>query len=207
VWVAVAQSVRWRPLSEKGIPSMSLIKILPRWQIATVVVASSATIASLWVLGPSGSHASPTRAASVRKCATSHLVVWLDLPGNGTAGSTYYTLQFTNLSSRECLLRGYPGVSAVTLAGHQLGAGAGHSSLQKFGTVTLAPDATVTAVLRITDPGALPPTECHETLAAGIRVYPPGQTSARLVPFPFLACSRKDRSNITTSPVGPFREE
>jgi hypothetical protein len=101
------------------------------------------------------------------------------------------------------MLSGYPGISAVDLAGRQLGAGAGRNSLQKFETDTLAHGATVTAVLRVTDPGALSPAECRETVAAGLRVYPPGQTSARVVPFPFPACSRKDRSSITTSPVGP----
>jgi len=46
----------------------------------------------------------------------------MDTQGDGAAGSVYYTLQFTNLSGHACTLRGYPGVSAVSLSGHQLGA-------------------------------------------------------------------------------------
>jgi hypothetical protein len=180
-------------------------KRLFRQAITTLVVACTTTMAFLAVLGLSGSKALLARATSTLKCSSSELVIWIDLPGNGTAGSTYYTLQFTNLSSHRCTLRGYPRISAVDLAGRQLGSGAGRNSLQKFETVTLARGATVTAVLRVTDPGALPPAECRQTVAAGIRVYPPGHTSARIVPFPFPACSRKDRSNITTSPVGPYR--
>jgi hypothetical protein len=42
-------------------------------------------------------------AASSRQaaCVASQLVVWLDTAGNGAAGSVYYTLKFTNLSSHS----------------------------------------------------------------------------------------------------------
>jgi hypothetical protein len=177
-----------------------------RRQIRAIALACFAAGGSLAAVPSSDSDVTAARSASAPKCATSQLVVWIDLPGNGTAGSTYYTLQFTNLSSHKCTLRGYPGVSAVDLAGHQLGAGAGRNNLQTLGTVVLPRGETKTAVLRVTDPGVLPAAECRQTVAAGIRVYPPGQTSARIVPFPVPACSRKDRGNIATSPVGRFRD-
>jgi hypothetical protein len=40
----------------------------------------------------------------------------------------YYTLRLTNLATVPCSLRGYPGVSAVDLAGKQLGSAAGRNA-------------------------------------------------------------------------------
>jgi hypothetical protein len=82
-----------------------------------------------------------------------------------------------------CTLRGYPGVSAVSLAGQQLGSPAGRNSA-KLSTVTLANGATATAQLDIGDAGAY----CQPVTAAGLRVYPPNQRVAKVVPIPFGAC-------------------
>jgi Protein of unknown function (DUF4232) len=127
--------------------------------------------------------------ASTPKCATSGLVVWLDTQGNGTAGSVYYTLEFTNLSSHACTLSGYPGVSAVNLAGHQLGSAASRDHTTAPHPVTLASGASATAVLRIVEAGNFPTSACSETTAAGLRVYPPNLARAKVVPFPFSVCS------------------
>jgi len=151
--------------------------------------------------------ATPATRAATPTCATSQLVIWLNTPGSGAAGSVYYDLQLTNLGSRSCSLRGYPGVSAVNLRGHQLGRGAGRDGYQQATTVTLAHGDTATAVLRITEAGVLPPSTCREVIAAGLRVYPPDRTTAKLVPFPFQACSGRAASNMTVSRVGPFKEE
>ena len=65
--------------------------------------------------------AAPTAAtAGTPACSASSLVVWLDTQGSGAAGSSFYELQFTNLSRRSCRLAGYPGVSAVDLGGRQV---------------------------------------------------------------------------------------
>jgi hypothetical protein len=34
-----------------------------------------------------------------------------------------------------------------------------------------------------------PPPKCKQVTAAGLRVFPPNQTRAKVVPFPFGACS------------------
>src|ERR1700722_12439051 len=62
-------------------------------------------IAGLAVWGvPSG----PTLSsgAGLPSCTTANLDVWLNTEGNGAAGSSYYNLNFTNLSSHACTLRG-----------------------------------------------------------------------------------------------------
>jgi Protein of unknown function (DUF4232) len=131
----------------------------------------------------------PAQSASTARCATSGLVVWLDTQGDGAAGSIYYQLKFTNLSGHSCTLLGYPGVSGVDLAGHQLGSPARRDpSLVKV--IHLANDATASATLRVVEAGNFPSSACHMTNAAGVRVYPPNQTAAKVVPFPFAACSR-----------------
>ena len=132
-------------------------------------------------------------AASARSaapaCKTSGLVVWLDTMGGGTAGGTYYTLELTNLSGHTCTLGGYPGVSAVDLAGHQLGSAASKNPQVAPQVVSLATGATAKSVLKIGDTGHFSPAVCAPTTAAGLRVYPPGQSASKIVPFPFSACS------------------
>jgi hypothetical protein len=149
-----------------------------------------ATAAALLAITAPGAPASPApaRAAGPPKCATSSLVMWLNPEDSGTAGSFYYHLEFVNLSGHACTLAGYPGVSAVSLSGRQIGASAGREAGSAPRTVTLAPEAQTTALIHLTDVGALP-ASCRPVAAAGFRVYPPGQTSSKVVPFPFRTCS------------------
>jgi hypothetical protein len=151
--------------------------------------------------------------ASVPGCATSGLVVWLDVPpGNDYAGGAYYYLEFTNQSGHTCTLRGYPGVSAVSLSGRQLGSPAGWGA-PATSTVTLANGATAQSKLQIEDTGVFgsscvanqPPPGQPGILptAAGLRVYPPNQTAAKVVPYPLRACAHTGPVYIGASPVTP----
>ena len=135
------------------------------------------------VAGASAATAAPA------SCKTSDLVVWLNTQGDATAGSTFFALEFTNLSGRACTLRGYPGVSAVDLHGRTLGS-AGSRLPVAVRTVTLETGATASAVLRIVEADNFPASACRRVEAAGVRVFPPNQTVAKIVPFPFRACSR-----------------
>jgi hypothetical protein len=117
--------------------------------------------------------------------------------GSGTAGGTYYNLEFTNLSARACALVGYPGVSAASIGGSQLGNAASRDGTYTPAVITLAGNTsanqagtTATVVLKITDVGVYAPSACGPVTAAGLRVYPPGQIALKVVPFPFRACSR-----------------
>jgi hypothetical protein len=131
-----------------------------------------------------------TGAAGTPKCATSGLVVWLDTRGNGTAGSVYYKLKFTNLASHSCHLLGYPGVSGVNLAGRRLGSAASRNHSHIPNMVTLARGATASAVLQIIQADNFSAASCHQVTAAGLRVFPPNQRASKVIPFPFRACSR-----------------
>ena len=160
---------------------VSAVKLL--CAIAVAVPALVATTAG----GPPAAGAT----AAAPRCSTSGLVVWLDTQGNGAAGSVYYHLKLTNLSVRTCTLFGYPGVSAVDLAGRQLGSAASRNAAHPPHLVTLARGATASAVLQIVQAGNFPASRCRPVTAAGLRVYPPNQTVAKVVPFPFSACSRR----------------
>lgn len=126
---------------------------------------------------------------------------WLDTRGNGTAGSIYYKLEFTNQSGHGCTLRGYPGISAVDLGGHQLGSAASRDKSRSPRTVRLPSGATATALLKIVDVGNFPRSACHQVSAAGLRVYPPNRATSKVVPFPFGACSRRGTGYLNVQPV------
>jgi len=148
------------------------------------------------------STASPAAPQSSNICATQGIVVWLNTQSGGAAaGSTYYTLEFTNLSGRACTLHGYPGVSAVDLRGRRLGSAAGRNPTHRPRTITLAPGASATALLRIADAYNYPAATCQRMNAAGLRVDLPDQAEAKTVPFPFLACSRPGPTYLSIAPV------
>jgi Protein of unknown function (DUF4232) len=152
--------------------------------------AMAAAVAALTLAGGRAGAAIRGSAAATPACQTAGLVVWINTQGNGTAGTIFYTLNFTNLSGHPCALRGFPGVSAVNLRGRRLGRAATRNPGQTVKNVTLTNGHTAHAVLGIVDIGALPPSSCPPTLAAGLRVFPPNQRSSKVIPFPFPACGR-----------------
>ena len=166
-----------------------------------VAVAVCAAVLAADSLAHAAGGATERGAAAAGACPAGGLVVWLDTQGDGTAGSIYYTLEFTNLSGRACSLRGYPGVSAVGLGGSRVGSPASRNPLSPVRAVTLLGGGTAKAVLQITEAGNFPRSTCAQTTAAGLRVYPPNQTAAKVVPFPFAACSRSGPVYLHVGPV------
>lgn len=128
--------------------------------------------------------------AGAPQCTTRALVVWLDTQGSGAAGSSFYTVELTNLSSRACTLSGYPRVAAVDLSGRSLGSGSQRFSSAKP-RATIAPGATGSFVLQITEVLNFPSSSCRPVKAAGLRVFLPNKSPSKVVPFPFQACSRR----------------
>jgi hypothetical protein len=158
------------------------------WRIAAAAVTAAMILAPAAALAAPGQHTAPA-AASAPGCATSDLMVWLGIPGDGTAGSTYYELELSNISHHTCTLFGFPGVSAVNRSGAQLGSPATRDHGDPELPVTLAPLATAHVVLQIRDL-SFPPATCQPTNAAGLKVYPPNTTTATVVPFQFPACAK-----------------
>ncbi len=163
----------------------------PRFTRGLVALSTvAATVAALSLAGGPAGAATRASAAATPACQTGGLVVWINTQGNGTAGTIFYTLNFTNLSGHPCVLRGFPGVSAVNLRGGMLGRAARRDTGQTVRSVTLTNGHTAHAVLGIVDIGALPTTSCPPTTAAGLRVFPPNQKASKVIPFPFPACGR-----------------
>jgi predicted extracellular nuclease len=141
-------------------------------------------------------------ATTVPLCTTNNLVVWLNTSGSGAAGSSYYSLNFTNLSAHTCTLQGYPGVSGVSQTGIQLGSSAQRDAAHVAATITLTSARsargledstshnTATAILQITDAENFPTSACSVITGAGLRVYPPGQKESTVIPYPFVACAK-----------------
>ena len=106
-----------------------------------------------------------------------------------------------NLSGHSCTLNGFPFINAVSLTGGLLGhrAAVDHTTIPH--TVTVDQGQTVKAVLQIADVGNIPPATCKPVTAAGLRVFPPNQTRAKVVPFPFGACSASGPVFLQVQPV------
>jgi len=192
---------------------MHLPTHFPARLTGAAAIACAAALTPVAALATTGSPAATAPAPSTPRCATSGLVLWLDVPpGHDFAGGAVYYLEFTNLSGHACTLRGYPGVSAVSLSGRQLGSPAGWGAPATT-TVRLARGATATAHLQINDPAGyatrclLPPPWKQPwrpgTLptAAGLRVYPPGQFASKTIPYPFPACAHAGPVYIHAEPV------
>jgi Protein of unknown function (DUF4232) len=162
----------------------------PRRAISVAAIAAAGVLGPVALLSAAGAPAAhAVTRTSTPRCTTSGLVVWMNTTGSGAAGTIYYHLEFTNLSGHRCTLRGYPGVSGVNLTGHRIGSAGSHNAIYPTTTITLANGATANALLGITEVGFFSSSACHPTTAAGLRVYPPNQTTSKVIPFPFGACA------------------
>jgi Protein of unknown function (DUF4232) len=157
--------------------------------IAGLVISSAAYAAT--------SSPAARAATAIPPCAAAvgqhgNVSVWVAVDqGNGTAGTTYYPLEFTNTGQHACSLFGYPGVSAISRTGQQLGSPANWGSLSGARQVVLAPGATAHTILAYHDVRAYTPRVCDPVdTTVELRIYPPGQRLATYAAFDLEACSR-----------------
>jgi hypothetical protein len=177
------------------------MKLTLRRTITATAIASAAILLPAVALASSGSPGSAANTASVGRCLRSQLTAWVGFPGEGTAGSNYYALEISNVSSQTCTLYGFPGVSAVKPGGGQMGSAAGRAIGYSEGVVTLAPYQTAHVDLQITDVYNFPPSTCHPTTAVALRVYAAGDYSSMLIPFSFKACAKSGPIFLHVSPT------
>jgi hypothetical protein len=178
---------------------MNLRAPTARRAVAAAAISCAAALVPAAALASRGVPAGAVR-STTPACTTSGLDVWLNTQGSGAAGTTYYQLEFTNLSGTSCTLFGYPGVSGRTLTGIQLGSAAARVGVTP-NTVTLANGATAFARLGITNAGVISASQCGPVTAARLRVYPPNQTQSASVPYPFPACSKSGPVYLRIYPV------
>ncbi|HET7245356.1 MAG TPA: DUF4232 domain-containing protein [Streptosporangiaceae bacterium] len=132
---------------------------------------------------PAGPGPCPTRSLQVKLGAS-----------QGTAGSVYTTIVFTNISNVTCTLYGYPGVSLQTARPlHQIGKPARENPATPRKLVTLQPQTAANALLRIVDAGNYPASTCGPATAHYLQVYPPNQTTPAYIKYKTQACSKPVR--------------
>lgn len=130
-------------------------------------------------------------------CTTSDLRVAAVFQGVA-AGSLYQSIDFTNESAAKCTLYGYPGVSlAAGSPETQVGAAADRSATAAPTVVTLAPGQTASALLRVSQALNYPQATCSPAATTFLRVYPPGQTQAILLPFKATGCTSNSVKLLT----------
>jgi hypothetical protein len=168
---------------------------------ASPAVTATPTV-SAGTASPANSPA-PTPAGAAPACATSALKVTVGGPGGAAAGSSYYPVQFANVSAASCTLYGYPGVSFVTApGGSQIGPAATRNPAMARQLVTVSPGQTVHAELQVVDAENYPAADCGFVTAHWLKVYPPNQTAPAYVSFTAPACS-KPRQILTVQTVQP----
>ena len=146
----------------------------------------------------------PSQAGAAPACATSALKVTVPKgQGNAAAGSSYYPIQFANVSGASCTLQGYPGVSFVTAqGGRQIGPAATRNAAVARQLVTLSPGQTVHAELQVLNAQNYPPADCGLVTAHWLKIYPPNQTGAAYVSFTAQACA-KPKQILSVQTVQP----
>jgi hypothetical protein len=128
----------------------------------------------------SGASGGTPMAGGTPECRTADLKAAL-AGGNAAAGHFYRNLQFTNISSQNCVIVGFPGVSYVTgQNGTQVGAPAEKDGAMG-GQIVLKPGQVAAAVVTFTDVAVFDAATCKPTPTLGLRVYPPDSTAALFV--------------------------
>ena len=148
---------------------------------AAVTPASAAASASQPAAASSASAASGGGSSSGPGCASMDLGAHVGL-AQGTAGSIYQVIYFTNLSNAPCTLYGYPGVALAAGSSqvNQVGAAASRSTATAPTVVTLGAGQSANATLRIVEAGNYPTGTCQPTATTLPADLPAGPDHADL---------------------------
>jgi uncharacterized protein DUF4232 len=139
---------------------------------------------------PAAQATTPAAQSGPSPCATRSLTVKLGA-SQGTAGSVYTTIVFTNVSNATCTLYGYPGVSLTTgKPVAMIGKSAKENPATPRRLVTLQPQTSASALLRIVDAQNYPASQCDPKNTTYLQVYPPNQTAPVRIRHTTLACAK-----------------
>jgi len=120
----------------------------------------------------------------------------------GTAGSIYQVITFTNLDNVACTMYGYPGVSLASgTPVTQVGAAADRDASSKPTTITLAPQGVASATLRIVDAGNFSPSQCDPTATTWLQIFPPNQYAPLYLSYKSTGCKDSATHLLTISVV------
>ncbi len=167
-----------------------------RTAVAVAATLALGAAAAVWAASPASAAPAATPA-----CTAGDLAVWVNADSaTGAAGTIHYDLKFTNISGHTCQLIGYPGVSATTFSGRQLGAPARWDDDAPARIVTIPPDGTAHSNLGYVDVQVDP--SCRPARAELLRVFPPNDSGARHAFFDLTVCTTS-RIDLTVDRVQP----
>jgi hypothetical protein len=188
------------------------IAVMAGTAVAALAITSAAFAATSPGASP-GPGAARVTSAAIPQCTAAlgqqgNVSVWVaDGQGNGAAGTIYYPLEFTNLSGHACSMYGFPGVSAISRGGQQLGRPANWKSGGSFGTprtVIVPPGATAHAILAYHDVAVSTTSGCDPVNTTfELRVYPPDQRGATFAFFDLKACSHAGPIYLSVGAIKP----
>jgi hypothetical protein len=157
--------------------------------------AAALLVAGMSLVSPLGGAA--VAAPSVSRACGSNLLTWFSPQGNGYAGGAGYVIEFSNIGTTACTVRGYPTVT-LTENGRQVGLASRNDPSVPVRTVALLPGQTAHVVLLITDAGAL----CRPSPTNGLAVRAPG--SAQPSHFSLVAFGGcPGRSTLRVDAINP----
>jgi Protein of unknown function (DUF4232) len=175
---------------------------------ATATATPSATPAALAspaaAVTPAAAMTPPPSATPVgpAPCLSRYLAAKAGV-AQGTPGSTYQVIDFTNLDNVSCTLYGYPGVSlAGGMPVTQIGLAAAEGGTTPRELVTLAPGGVANALLQIVHSASYPASTCGPVTASYLQIFPPNQTVPIYLGYASPACS-KPVQILTVSVVQP----
>ena len=183
-----------------------------RLAAAGVALTAGGIGAAAWASAPasavsaafSSTVSSTVSSAVIPRCTPGQLAVWVNADSaNGAAGSVYFHLDFTNVSRATCHLYGYPGVSAVSGTGAQLGDAASRDPVAPKRYVNIVPGGTAHTILRVVDTGDFSPSACRPVDARRLIVYPPDDTGPRQALYDLSSCGAKGAGYLSVETVQP----
>lgn len=129
------------------------------------------------------------------------------IPNSDGAGRTAYQLRLRNVSSQNCRIAGFPGVSVVGHGdGTQIGQPADRTTSPAGQPKVLIPNASSDAriiAVNIDENGGPLGSDCKVVKADGWRIYPPNGTRALYAPYPGLIACSSDTTWLQVTQMNP----
>jgi hypothetical protein len=168
---------------------------------ASSAISSRATAAASSAASSSAAASASASSVGSDACPTRDLSAKAGL-AQGTAGSIYQVIDFTNISNASCTLFGYPGVSLASgTPVTQVGAAASRTTDTAARLVTLGPGQTANALLRIVEAGNYSAATCTPTTTTYLQIYPPNQTTPIYLGYKSTGCASASVKLLSISVV------
>lgn len=165
-------------------------------------ISASATAPASPATNPVQAAAPAAPATGPLPCPTRYLREKMGV-AQGTPGSTYAVIDFTNIGNVTCTLYGFPGVSfAGGTPVSQIGLAAAENHATARTLVTLPPGAVANALVQIVHAANFPAAKCGPVTSAYLQIYPPNQTTPSYLAYTSPACA-KPVGLLTVSVVEP----